>query len=118
VGLVAALAALVAAAFGTFFTGGLAGPATVALLGTAVGGAALGGLAGARLRPGWLVALAGLVGALVSSLLVVFAGRPGDGHAVLSAYGAAVRDGWANMLTVGLPARPEAGLLVLPVLVL
>ncbi|ABW13197.1 transglutaminase domain protein [Parafrankia sp. EAN1pec] len=119
VALAAVLVALVAVAFTTFFTGGPTGGAGVVLLPAVVLASALGCLAGARLGAGWLVGLVGLIGALLFGVLALFAARFGDGLSALSSeFGSAARDGWARMLTVGLPAHPGADLLFIPVLVL
>ncbi|ONH57004.1 transglutaminase [Frankia sp. CcI49] len=110
------LTALVGLAFGGLFAGGPAGRAALELVAAAACAAALGCLAGARLRPAPLVGLAGLAGALAFSVLVLFAGRLTDGASVVTDFGAAARDGWARLLTVGLPAAPDGDLLLLPVL--
>ncbi|WP_232292022.1 transglutaminase domain-containing protein [Frankia sp. QA3] len=118
VALVILLGALTAGAFATFFAGGEFGRAGLVLVAAVAVAGAAGCVAAARLRSGLLVGLAGVLGALVFGVCVPFAGRLADGPDVLSAFGAAARDGWARMLTVGLPAEAEGDLLVTPVLVL
>ncbi|WP_261569133.1 transglutaminaseTgpA domain-containing protein [Frankia gtarii] len=112
------LTTLVGVAFGGFFAGGPTGHATALLVLAVACAAMLGCLAGARLRSGLLVGLVGSAGALLFSVLVLYPSRLGDGPSFAADFGAAVRDGWARMLTVGLPARPDGDLLVLPMLVL
>lgn len=117
VALVAVLAGLVALAFATLFTGGPTGRAGLALLPAVAVAAALGCVTAAR-WPGWLVGLAGLAGAVLFSFLTLFADRIGRGSRVADQYATAARDGWAWLLTVGLPAEPSRELLLTPVLVL
>ncbi|OHV38956.1 hypothetical protein CC117_02445 [Parafrankia colletiae] len=102
----------VAAAFSGFFAG------TGFLL--PLGGTVLlaGGLAmvlAARLRPADMVVLAAMVGWVPCALVALVATR---GAAGPSAFGSALRDGWADLLTVALPADPTVELLVVPSLVL
>ncbi|WP_084131931.1 DUF4129 domain-containing transglutaminase family protein [Parafrankia colletiae] len=112
VALAVVLMVQVAAAFSGFFAG------TGFLL--PLGGTVLlaGGLAmvlAARLRPADMVVLAAMVGWVPCALVALVATR---GAAGPSAFGSALRDGWADLLTVALPADPTVELLVVPSLVL
>jgi transglutaminase-like putative cysteine protease len=80
--------------------------------------AGLGCVSAARLRSGWLVGTVGVAGAAVYSLAAVFAPVwRTDGLGTPAMFAKATRDGWARMLTVGLPADPDPDLLLLPALV-
>jgi transglutaminase-like putative cysteine protease len=114
-----ALCAVVATAFGPFF----AGPAAlVPILGaTLVGGALALWVAGApaALRRPEALLLVPAVAYAVFALLLLFPSQSAHGlpgSRTLVAFGHGLQDGWARMLSIGLPADPSGDLLVLPTL--
>lgn len=112
IALAVALMVQVAATFSSFFAG--AG-FLLSLGGTVLLAGGLATVLAARLRPADMVVLAAVVGWTPCALIALVAVR---GAAGPSAFGAALRDGWADLLTVALPADPTVELLVVPSLVL
>ncbi|MCM3926145.1 DUF3488 and transglutaminase-like domain-containing protein, partial [Frankia sp. AiPs1] len=111
--LVAALA--VAGTFRTLYAGGRAwGP----LVGAIVAAAAVT-IGTRRLTDRWdALAATSLVGAAGYLIVVVFGWTDGQAVGGGRAFVIGLRSGWANLLTVGLPADPDPELLVVPVLAL
>lgn len=111
--LVAALA--VAGTFRTLYAGGRAwGP----LVGAIVAAAAVT-IGMRRLTDRWdALAVTSLVGAAGYLIVVVFGWADGRAVGGGRAFVIGLRSGWANLLSVGLPANPDPELLVVPVLAL
>jgi transglutaminase-like putative cysteine protease len=115
-----ALAAVAAALTGTVYAGYYAGTAfVVPLAGAAAVPAALAILTRRRRWPARVGLWLGLAGLALFAVLAVYWTETSGGLPVPAAWGALARgvaDGWAQMLTVGLPADARGDLLVTPVL--
>ncbi|WP_322756071.1 transglutaminaseTgpA domain-containing protein [Frankia sp. Cas3] len=115
--LVAAVMLLVAMVFGPFFAG--AGY-LVPLGGSVVLAAVVAAVASVRIRRLDVTLLVVTGCGLLFALLALFPSRWGSGlpGSLLGAFGRGLRDGWADMLTAGLPADPTGELLIVPALLL
>ncbi|WP_239373574.1 transglutaminaseTgpA domain-containing protein [Frankia sp. Cj5] len=115
--LVAAVMLLVAMVFGPFFAG--AGY-LVPLGGAVLLAAVVSALASVRIRRLDVTLVVATSAGLLFSLLALFPSQWGSGlpGSLFSAFGRGLRDGWARMLTVGLPADPTGELLTVPALLL
>ncbi len=115
-----ALAAVAASLTGAVYAGYYAGTAfVVPLVGAAAVPAALAVLARRRHWPARVGLWLGLAGLALFAVLAVYWPETSGGLPVPAAWAALARgvtDGWAQMLTVGLPADARGDLLVTPVL--
>jgi transglutaminase-like putative cysteine protease len=109
------LCVLAGSGFAPFFTGSaaLVAVAAAAVLAAALAVAVAAGPGWLR-RPEYAVAASAAGYLLFAVALVALRGEGGGG--TLAGVGRGLRDGWALMLTIGLPADPTGELLVLPTL--